>query len=149
MTTGHVWTASMMATFRALHRNGTGSFGDMAKQMSETFGIEITRNALIGKARRMELPMRKSDRPRKSGPVSIQKRVIRPGRIRKAPPLAPIDTLPGLTIYQLTSTTCRWPLGEVQDQPPYRFCGCMAQFEQPYCGKHRRMGSIRPRVEWS
>ena len=83
MTVANVWTPSMIATLRALHRGG-GSFVEIARQMSAIFQLEISRNACIGKARRLELPMRADDGPRKS--------VAKPAKLvsRPVPVAAPI-----------------------------------------------------------
>ena len=141
----HVWTPAMMATLRALHRKG-GSFEEMAIEMSAIFKTEISCNALIGKARRMELPMRSTAGPRKPPPTP-SKPAPRPVPVAAPipPPPEPAAVEPGLSIYQLESDTCRWPLGAVQDRPPYRYCGETTPLEQVYCTKHRAIGYNRQR----
>ena len=145
----NIWTPSMVATFRALHRGG-GSFVEIAAQMSATFGLEISRNACIGKARRLELPMRASDgqrvplaRPAKTVP---KKPVLVDAPISPPPPVE-VEPEPevGLSIYQLTGTTCRWPLGKMEDRPPFRYCGHDAPIEEAYCADHRAVGYNKPR----
>jgi len=141
----------MVATFRALHRGG-GSFVEIAAQMSAIFQLEISRNACIGKARRLELPMRKDAGSRKPLPEPA-KPVVIPRPVQVAAPIpppepAPVEPEEGLSIYQLTSTTCRWPLGKVDDRPPFRFCGEAAPIEEPYCAKHHAIGSNKPRQTW-
>ena len=133
------WNPLMVATFRALHR-ADGSFAEIAAQMSAIFGLPITRNACIGKARRLELPMRSNDRPRVPLPVKAGKTIAKPIRVdAPIPPPGPTaPSAPGVDIYQLGSGVCRWPLGEVTDRPPYRYCGGHAPIEAPYCAKHRR-----------
>jgi len=137
MTVINSWTPAMVATFRALHRSN-GSFATIAAQMSAIFGLPITRNACIGKARRLELPMRANDGLRKTLP-----RPARPVKI-PVPVAAPIEPEPeppavegeGISIYQLNGTTCRWPLGPVETTPPYRYCGAGCDVEVPYCAEH-------------
>jgi GcrA cell cycle regulator len=143
----NVWTPAMLATFRALHR-GDGTFEAMAAQMSAIFQLEISRNALIGKARRMELPMRNEAGSRKPArrpkPVVIPRPVAASAPILPPPePIAPDEE--GLSIYQLTGTTCRWPLGKMEDRPPFRFCGEETPIEASYCDKHHELGHHRPR----
>ena len=139
----HFWTPAMMATLKALHRKG-GSFEEMAIEMSAIFKTEISRNALIGKARRMELPMRSTEGPRKP-PLTPPKPASRPVPVAAPipPPPEPIAAEPGLSIYQLAGDTCRWPLGKVSDRPPYRYCGETTPFEEVYCTKHRAIGYNR------
>ena len=110
-----VWTADMMRTLRLLHRDAKLSCDDMAKQMSAKFAVTITKNSCIGKARRMGLPVR--------GPID-KERVLkqpRPKMIKTPHKIdAPIEpepepaeaSEPGISIYQLGSCTCRWPLGQ-------------------------------------
>jgi GcrA cell cycle regulator len=43
-------------------------------------------------------------------------------------------------IYHLTSGTCRWPLGEVKDRPPYMYCGAKPVTGHRYCAHHARIG---------
>ena len=152
--TAHEWTASMIATFRALHRNG-GSFAEIAAEMSAIFKLPITRNACIGKARRLELPMRNNERPRKpppgppKEPRKIQKPVHVAAPIEPEETIVPTDQLGGLTIYQLRSGVCHWPLGKMSDRPPYRYCGCEAAAELPYCEEHYQLGHHTPRKVWA
>ena len=137
--TGNVWTPAMIATFRALHR-GEDSFDAMAQKMSAIFGLEISRNALIGKARRLELPMRHGPGTRKPPQYPAKPaKIPRPVSVAAPIPPEPEPTVPevGLSIYQLTNATCRWPLGKVSDRPPYRYCGGATEIEVSYCDEHR------------
>lgn len=36
----------------------------------------------------------------------------------------------------LNDDTCRWPLGSIDAQPPYRFCGCITRKPSVYCAGH-------------
>jgi GcrA cell cycle regulator len=45
-----------------------------------------------------------------------------------------------ISIYELRDNTCRWPLGEMKDLPPYRYCGCRTAPDKPYCAEHVRRG---------
>lgn len=42
----------------------------------------------------------------------------------------------GVSIFELTATSCRWALGE---RPSIRFCGAECPPEAPYCNLHMRM----------
>ena len=53
--------------------------------------------------------------------------------------------LPGISIYQLKSRTCRWPLDPIMNKPPFRYCGCRTiEAGRPYCDEHTRRASGAP-----
>jgi GcrA cell cycle regulator len=143
------WTDVMKRRFAKLHRQTPElSFTTIASMMSAEFGIELTRNACIGKARRMGLAMRgkRGDSRR----IPDQKKA-RPMTIKiDAPILPPPTELPaapdGLTIYQLNGNTCRWPSGAY---PPYSYCGCRTRAGLPYCAAHARRAYNAPAKQWS
>jgi len=143
----NVWTPSMIATFRALHRGGA-TFVEIAAQMSATFDLTITRNACIGKARRLELPMRASDGPRVPLPKPARTVPKKPVRVdAPIPPPASEEPEPGagVDIYQLGAGVCRWPLGAMEDRPPFRYCGHKAPIEESYCAEHRAVSYNKAR----
>ena len=143
----NIWTPSMVAVFRALHQGG-GSFVEIAAQMSATFGLEISRNACIGKARRLELPMRHFDGQRV--PLAKPAKMVpkRPVRVdAPIPPPAAVEPEPevGVSIYQLGNGVCRWPLGKMEDRPPFRYCGGPTPIEETYCATHSQISYNKPR----
>jgi GcrA cell cycle regulator len=139
--TAHEWTAEMTKAFAALHRaRPPMSFAEIASAMSTRFDITLTRNACIGKARRMGLATR-DNIPR----AIIEKRRIRRMKTKVDAPIAPreaerpVAPAPeGLDIYQLREGDCRWPLGKMHDHPPFRYCGDAALLGRPYCSQHAR-----------
>jgi hypothetical protein len=145
----HIWTDEMIKRFRQLHRDPADfSFEVMAAAMSKAFDIKLTRNALIGKARRLGLPMRGQQ---KLARLPIEKKI----RLRARPVDAPIEPVVepppatpqrGVTIYQLNGRTCRWPLGAVEDWPPYLYCGADAPPDCPYCPEHSGRAFSHPRA---
>ena len=91
------------------------SYRETAEQMTKHFGILYTKNACIGMGRRLRVPPR---------PLPVKKK--RDGRflVRTDAPILPPeawhpDDGNKLTIYQLHQGDCHWPLGEVEDYPPY------------------------------
>jgi GcrA cell cycle regulator len=48
------------------------------------------------------------------------------------------------TILDLTSHTCRWPIGQ---QPPYMYCGLKPFDELPYCEYHSRVAFTGTRAK--
>ncbi len=139
--TGNVWTDTMNRRFAQLHRDKADySFEEMAKMLSAEFNIELTRNATIGKARRLNLPMRGNVRlPRKQTKQGIRMLKAKATKVdAPIPPEAEPAPEGGLTIYQLRDGVCHWPGGAVQDYPPFVYCGDAAPLGTPYCATHHR-----------
>jgi GcrA cell cycle regulator len=144
--TGIVWTVEIIVAFRELHANKAGlSFSEIAAKLSAAFNIELSRNACIGKARRLGLPMRDAT-PRK--PPKREKKM----RVRVDAPIPPRirnRTIgPGIDILQLNHSNCHWPLGGVEDHPPYLYCGNPAEFDRPYCYDHCKKAYNSPTRQW-
>ena len=142
--TGNTWTSDMLARLRELHDQKPAlMFVEIAAAMSSDFNLNLTRNACIGKARRIGLPMREGTprQPVKGKEKMMRKRVDAPIIHAVERPLDLNDTL---TIYQLREGDCKWPLGKVEDTPPYAFCGHPAPIGMPYCPKHARKAYSKP-----
>lgn len=144
MNNVNVWTSTMNAYFTKLHRDRRQlSFATIAHEMGLKFGVELTRNAVIGKARRLGLPMRKKP----TSPRLVFKSYPRKPRavVAVEAPIIPVEAalpevLPpeGLTIYQLNSHTCKWPLGYAHARPPFFYCGEKSLTGRPYCLAHTK-----------
>jgi len=138
--TGNIWTDTMNRRFAALHRDKADySFEEMAKILSAEFGIELTRNATIGKARRLNLPMRANVKlPRKQTKQGVRMLKVKTTRVdAPIPPELEPTVETGVTIYQLRDGVCHWPGGAVTDYPPFIYCGEAAPPGAPYCATHR------------
>jgi GcrA cell cycle regulator len=134
--------------FARLHRDPRQlSFVAIAKEMEVKFNITMTRNACIGKARRLGLPMRKFGTPRQP----IERAALKPRKVAAVEaPIAPVEAIvpevlppEGLTIYQLRDSTCHWPLGKTYAYPPFMYCGCPALLGRPYCEAHTEKATGR------
>jgi len=149
--TGNIWTDTMNRRFAALHRDKADySFEEMAKILSAEFGIELTRNATIGKARRLNLPMRDNVKmPRKQTKQGVRMLKVKATRVDAPIPPEP-DPAPegGLTIYQLRDGVCHWPGGAMLDYPPFLYCGEAAPLGTPYCAAHRGKAYNSPKKQW-
>jgi len=139
------------ARLRELHALGGDaalSMGEIADKLSLEFQIAITRNSVIGRCGRIGL---------KRGGVTVKMRAakkagerkvrIRPIRVDApiVPEMPVADPAAGLTLLQLRRDSCRWPLGEMQDRPPYLFCGRVV-FVGPYCTAHHERACGKPFV---
>ncbi len=85
--------------------------------------LGVTKNAVIGKAFRLELTKRRPAAPPSAGAAPEQDNVIR---------------LDGLQ-----TGMCRWPVGE-SDGAGYHFCGAAAVDGKPYCPTHCDLAYYRP-----
>jgi hypothetical protein len=133
------WTPDMIRRFTELHTDPEGfSFNQLSAMMSAYCGTEVSRNACIGKARRLGLPER-SGKVRLPPKREVKVKMI---KIRVDAPIAyeeavtPSPSAVGVTINQLGSGVCKWPLGEMEDRPPYHYCGGKAEIGDPYCAEH-------------
>lgn len=104
MTVPHEWTPDRVAELTRLWETGLS-----ASEIGRKLGI--TKNSVVGKARRMDLAMR---------------------RAPAAPKLPPPNVV---TLERLGASMCSWPEGE-PGTPSFRFCGDPAIMGKPYCDKH-------------
>lgn len=133
------WSDDRLDTLRKRHAAGD-TFSEIADQ------VGLSRNACIGKAKRLHLPGRE---PHKA-PISATRERRTRFQLRPPPlPLAPERRAPvlnapeprNLTILDLEPGDCKWP---VTENPPYLFCGNPAvRWEPAYCGFHYQLAHNR------
>lgn len=146
-TTGTVdWNADTIGRLRQLWAEGhsTAEIGRL---------MHISKNAVVGKANRLDLPARPS--PIKRGAV----RSARPRRptcplladlVPMAPPLprVPAPSTPQqiatAAATRHDNTPCCWPIGE-PSQPSFHFCGADPAAGKPYCPEHCDLAYRKPR----
>jgi GcrA cell cycle regulator len=149
------WTPDMLIAFRDLYRQKPElPFPAIAARMSETFGVALTRNACIGKAHRLGLPMRgRRTGPRK--PYTHAKKKEKPKMIKvrvEAPIPPPVDperplwAVGGLLIQELREGDCKWPLGPTFARPPFVYCGGPSLLGRSYCKTHTDRSTGKPRT---
>jgi len=141
------WPGVMINRLTRLHADPQRSFKAIAEQLSREFGVMITKNACIGKARRLGLEQRAkgtpAPKPRKKRPLTTPHLVPSPEVV---PPVLPGWTveppvLPAasgrIAIYQLRRGVCHFPFG---NRPPYAYCGgTTATRTSPWCPHHERV----------
>jgi GcrA cell cycle regulator len=124
--------------------------GTSARVIADMLGA--TRNAVIGKAHRMELPVhtnsvfRSDARPKRAKSIRRLK-ARKPARSSSAPvPAAPPPsalTDPLLIPFAaLESFHCRYP---VSDRPPHFFCGHAQRRKSAFCAFHHALCYEKPR----
>lgn len=136
----NIWDDSQrIADLKQLASEGFSS-GQIAKALG------ISRNSVIGKLRRLDIPLLN---PPNGAPFAQARPRMRksPGSLVRAPrqqispetPPRPYDGI-GVSILELTSETCRWPLGE-PGHAGFHFCGAMPEDLSPYCCEHTALAT--------
>jgi GcrA cell cycle regulator len=137
---GYNWTPERVALLRELwnaHRLTASQIGSL---------LHITRNAVIGKARRLDLDRRNTANHKPRTPVADRRK-----RWRKRPhrPLIKVSSMPAaisaarppvvegqpVLLIDLQSHHCRWPIGE---PPEMLFCGQVNNGSSSYCEAHAK-----------
>jgi hypothetical protein len=142
------WTPQIDDRMRELHATKL-TFTEIAARLNADFGLSTTRNACIGRGRRLGLPLRAHPPPR-STPKKLPKPRIRKKRQRQPPtpivPDAPAIVPGRLSMLQLTYGVCRWPSGT---KPPYTYCGEPVYGDKAFCLEHCRRAYQKPEKTWS
>ena len=117
--------------------------GHSGSQIANLLGDNTTRNAVIGKAHRLNLPAR-SVSTRSTPKASSEKNNIPEHKTPKLGRKAKFKALlldknfeaeNPTTLEDLKDENCRWPLGEKMD-PAILFCGRESIGKFPYCRLH-------------
>lgn len=142
------WNDDTIARLRALWDDGHAT-AEIGRRMG------TTKNAVVGKAHRLELPARPSPITRgASRSVSPRQRWVgrptlpllptRPTGLAAVPPAsapAPLAPPPPRRRYELSGQPCCWPLGE-PGRPGFRFCEEVAEPGRPYCAEHASLAYL-------
>jgi GcrA cell cycle regulator len=148
------WTAEAIERLRALWAEGH-STAEIGRRMG------ISKNAVVGKAHRLNLPARPSPIRREAG-EAVAARPVAPRPARPAG-LAPRSTLPPVAVAPpapvaarpapavvrpfprvSSARACCWPIGE-PGQPGFRFCSAEAITAKPYCPEHAAVAYVKAR----
>jgi GcrA cell cycle regulator len=154
------WTAEAIERLKALWAEGH-STAEIGRRMG------ISKNAVVGKAHRLNLPARPSPirrdaaprpapAPRAPRPVPAARMVSPPPMLRAAPaaPQAAAPPVPAVPVVRafpapaarprLGARTCCWPIGE-PGTSGFRFCGGDPMAGKPYCTEHAALAYVKPR----
>lgn len=145
------------------------SFRDVSRHINEKFGTSYSRNACIGRAKRLgmtceirglarsraaerkdvikpqialrDLPAIPRTRIRPD--VTMNARAKHPGNLEiDERPLRCVEIDPKrLSIQQLSAETCRWPYGGWPSAAPITFCGHWCPKDVPYCDAHQALAA--------
>ena len=139
------WTPERVATVTRLWNEGltTAEIGR---------AIGMSKNAVVGKAHRLQLPPRPSpirsgqsmpSAPRapraQNGRKPASASVVVMARVKPRLPQPPLA---------VGNAACKWPIGH-PDEPGFHFCGEHALLGKPYCLEHYRTAyvAVKPRSD--
>lgn len=133
--------------------------GLSCSQIAGRFGDAITRNAVIGKVHRMQLPDRQG-RPNRTlgGKIAARNKRIREAKERKVRPWEPqkqprpenfvpyeappepitVEPKNRRSLIELLPNQCRWPIGDPGDKD-FHFCDRDGVPGKSYCQHHLRV----------
>lgn len=158
------WNEETIARLRALWAEGL-STAEIGRRMA------ISKNAVVGKAHRLNLPARPSPIrrdgaagvPRPASPRRVTGPTLPPLPVASAPApqmvTAPISqpppapaSVPRVVASRTASTTfrpmrpqtCCWPIGEPGTKS-FRFCDAGATAGKPYCQEHAALAYVKVR----
>jgi len=131
------WTEEKIAKLKELWTKG-----HTASQISEMLG-ETTRNAVIGKAHRLNLEARapskhqsnSSKQETKSIKKTTQNTMSRKSKFQSILLDKNFEPEKPTSLENLTEKTCKWPIGH-PDEESFYFCGRSPEGEFPYCKLH-------------
>ena len=130
------WTEEKVAKLKELW-----SKGHTASQIAEALG-DTTRNAVIGKAHRLNLEASAPSTQSSQSSTSVNRPVIRGSApiSRKAKFQSILldknfEPENPKSLEELTDQTCKWPIGHPNEEKFY-FCGRKPEGEFPYCKLH-------------
>ena len=158
------WTPAATDLTTLLWADGK-SASEISRELWDRLGFYASRNAVIGKVHRLRLP----GRARRDGPKTTKAesrkgarkaaavlaaasvagrrakppaRLTRPAKLPKPKAIHPEAPTPmNLTLMDLTSRTCKWPVNDPPRGEPFLFCGAEKPSAQPYCPFHTRLAS--------
>jgi GcrA cell cycle regulator len=155
------WNEETIARLRALWAEGL-STAEIGRRMG------ISKNAVVGKAHRLNLPARPSPIRREANGAAprpvVPRRVTGPTLPPLAaanapppqlvtatppappPPAAPrvVASRPATTFRPMRPQTCCWPIGEPGTKS-FRFCDAEATPGKPYCTEHAALAYVKVR----
>jgi GcrA cell cycle regulator len=149
------WTAETIERLKALWAEGH-STAEIGRRMG------ISKNAVVGKAHRLNLSARPSPiRRETTAPATPRPAAVRAVRPMGAParttlPVASAPTVAPVAVSAAqpavvrafprvsASRSCCWPIGE-PGQSGFRFCTAEALIGKPYCPEHAAVAYVKPR----
>ncbi|GAC1573000.1 MAG: GcrA family cell cycle regulator [Sphingomicrobium sp.] len=153
----HVWTIECEQILREMW--SSHSSREIADHLGAR-GYAFTRNAIIGKAHRIDLQLKTRAEHRPQGAQALSAaaapKKTGPGRrppkpVSDAPDTATVPFVPRvvetgpmhLTLLELTDATCKYECTKADDPAQFRFCGHPSDGTS-YCAEHHAICCISP-----
>lgn len=141
------WTEETISRLSSLWAEGL-STAEIGRRLN------ISKNAVVGKAHRLNLPSRPSPIRRMEGNATPRQTPPKRTQGPTLPPLSPSmnsPIMPALRAIvssskqqQTRATPCCWPIGE-PGKPSFHFCNETAVAGKPYCEEHASIAYVRLR----
>ena len=139
------WTEEAIAKLRTLWAEGL-STAEIGRRLN------ISKNAVVGKAHRLNLPPRPSPirrtegqtAARPSGPKRTQGPTLPPLSASIGAPMPALRAIMPAAKSAPRATPCCWPIGE-PGTPSFHFCNAAAAAGKPYCEEHAAVAYVRLR----
>lgn len=142
------WGPDAIETLRALWAEGL-STAEIGRRMG------VSKNAVVGKAHRLNLPARPSpirrdgaSAPRPAVARAPVRRSLPPRPVAPPPPPPPAPVVqrpaPVRHVSRAGARSCSWPIGEPGTRG-FHFCGCEALPGKPYCAEHAAVAYVKVR----
>ena len=139
------WTDEAIAKLRTLWAEGH-STAEIGRRLN------ISKNAVVGKAHRLNLPPRPSpirrhegeSTPRPSIPKRAQGPTLPPLSASMGSPVPVLRAVMPTPKYSQRATPCCWPIGE-PGKPSFHFCNANSVAGKPYCEEHASVAYVRVR----
>lgn len=150
------WTDVHDEAARVFLKDGM-SASQCADELNRKFGLDLSRNAVISRAKRKHLGLRsktsilEASKPAAKTPRKRPRAPKPAPRPIAGPPLQPhqgalrcAEIVPKhLSLLETTDLTCKWPYGGWPGTEPVTYCGHPTAAGFPYCLDHARL-SIGP-----
>jgi len=139
------WNDDTIAKLRTLWAEGL-STAEIGRRLN------ISKNAVVGKAHRLNLPSRPSPirrtegdaTPRQAAPKRAQGPTLPPLAVSMGAPVPSLRAIMPTPKYTTRATPCCWPIGE-PGKPSFHFCNASATPGKPYCDDHAAIAYVRVR----
>ncbi|MBO4519616.1 MAG: global cell cycle regulator GcrA-like protein [Alphaproteobacteria bacterium] len=137
------WTDEQVEELKRLWDKGLTT-GEIGKALG------VSKNAVVGKAHRLGLnsrpsPIRRGDDDVNSAPENTEKATAaKKKKTAKSEPAKKSQEKEKkklFTVNDLTSSSCRWPIGDPKDED-FHFCGKEALPDKPYCAEHAAIAYV-------
>lgn len=134
------WTDEQVEELKRLWDKGLTT-GEIGKALG------VSKNAVVGKAHRLGLngrpsPIRRNEE-NTTASTEDKKTVTETKKTGKAASqkTAEKEKKKLFTVNDLTSTSCRWPIGDPKDED-FHFCGKESLPDKPYCAEHAAIAYV-------